>query len=241
MAQTAIITGGSGAIGGALARALAPKTNVIITYCRQADTAKKTVEEITAAGYEATAFSANLALPGDAAALADFALTHYGRVDLLVNCAGRGLNALITETTDEQWDEIFDANIKSAFHTCRAVLPDMIRRGTGAIINISSIWGLVGASCEVAYSASKAAMIGFTKALAKEVAPSGITVNCVAPGLIDTPMNAGLDEAARRAWIDQTPLMRTGTPEDVARAVLYLAEDRFTTGQVISPNGGVVI
>ena len=241
MAKTAIITGGSGAIGGAIARAIAPETNIIITYFRHAGAAEELASELVAAGAEAAIFGADLTKPGDAEALVEFALKRYGHVDLLVNCAGQGLNALITETTDEQWDAIFDINIKSAFHACRAVLPHMIRRGRGAIINISSIWGMVGASCEVAYSASKAAMIGFTKALAKEVGPSGITVNCVAPGWIDTPMNAGLDAAGRRAWIDQTPLLRTGMPEDVARAVRYLAEDRFMTGQVISPNGGVVI
>ena len=133
-------------------------------------------------------------------------------------------------------------NLRSAFFYIREVLPSMIAQKAGAIINISSIWGMVGASCEVLYSTTKAALIGMTKSLAKEVGPSGIRVNCIAPGAIDTPMNCALDENAKAALVEETPLGRLGEGEDIAKLALYLvAEDSFLTGQVISPNGGLVI
>ena len=165
----------------------------------------------------------------------------YGRIDVLVNCAGLSLSALLTETSDEQWRRIIDVNLSGTFYMCRAALPSMISRKEGHIINISSIWGITGASCETAYSAGKAAVIGLTKALAKEAAPSNILVNCVAPGFIDTDMNATLSGADRQSFIDGTPLGRAGRPDDVAKAVMYLVSDGFTTGQVLSPNGGALI
>ena len=145
--------------------------------------------------------------------------------------------------TEEEWDKMFDVTIKSCFHTCQAVLPGMIRRQSGSIVNLSSIWGISGASCEVHYSAAKAAVIGFTKALAQEVGPSHIRVNCVTPGLVRTEMNNNLSEDDLQVLQEETPLEMIGEPEDIAEAIFFLASEqsRFTTGQTLSPNGGFVI
>lgn len=145
------------------------------------------------------------------------------------------------EMSEEDWDRMLAVNLKSVFLCSRAAAAQMVRRGEGKILNISSMWGLVGASCEVHYSAAKAGVIGFTKALAKELGPSGVQVNCIAPGVIDTDMNRWLSPEDLAVLREQTPLGRIGTPEDVARAALYLAEDRFITGEVLNISGGFVI
>ena len=162
---------------------------------------------------------------------------------VLVNCAGVAHIGLLQDMTDSEWRYLTDTDLSGAFYLCRAVIPGMVRRQSGRIIQIGSMWGKVGASCEVHYSASKAAVIGFTQALAKELAPSGITVNCVAPGAIDTEMNAHLTAEERRMLEEEIPLGRMGSPEEVAAAIAFLAgEDaRYFTGQVLSPNGGIVI
>ena len=166
-----------------------------------------------------------------------------GRVDALVCNAGIALSRLLTDLSDEEWRRILSTNLDGVFYCCRAALPAMIRRQAGRIVTVSSMWGVTGASMETAYSASKAAVIGLTRALAKEVGPSGITVNCVAPGVIDTEMNRNLTDADRAALQDETPLGRIGTPEQVAGAVHFLlSEDAdFMTGQVLGVNGGFVI
>lgn len=167
----------------------------------------------------------------------------FGKIDVLINNAGIALMKLFTDTTSAEWERMFRVNVTGAYYACKAVLPQMIRRQSGRIINVSSMWGQTGASCEVAYSASKAAVIGFTKALAKEVGLSGITVNCVAPGVIDTDMNAALTEEDRAALCEETPLARIGSAREAAGAMLFLAGEHasFITGQVIAPNGGIVI
>ena len=165
----------------------------------------------------------------------------FGPVDVLVNNAGVALpQQLLTDCSTADWDRLFAVNVRGAFLCCRAALPDMVRRQRGSIVNISSVWGVVGGSCETPYSASKAALIGLTRALAKEVAPSGVRVNCVAPGYIETEMNAALSEADRAAIRQETPLGVPGAPEDVAAAVAFLAleESRFITGQVLRCDGG---
>ena len=171
------------------------------------------------------------------------AVEEYGFIDTLVNNAGIAQQKLFTDLTDEDWQAMIDVNLGGTFRTCRAALPEMIRQKRGTIINISSMWGQVGASCEVAYSAAKAGVIGLTKALAKEVAPSGITVNCIAPGAIRTPMLDCFTEEDLAALAEETPVGRIGTPEDVAAACVFLASDgaRFITGQVLGVNGGFVI
>lgn len=164
-------------------------------------------------------------------------------VDILVNCAGISEQACLQDITEEMWDNMFDVSVKSVYSTCHAALPYMVRQKWGRIINISSMWGQVGASCEVHYSAAKAAVIGFTKALAKETGLSGITVNCIAPGVIDTDMNSHLSKEDMAALIEETPVNRIGTPGDIARTVVFLADEKadFITGQVIGVNGGYVI
>ena len=157
--------------------------------------------------------------------------------------AGIARQELFTDVTLDQWRQMLGINLDGVFHCCQATLPDMIRRKSGRIITLSSMWGQVGASCEVAYSAAKAGVIGLTKALAKEVGPSGITVNCVAPGVIETEMNGLLDQETKDALAEETPLERMGTPADVAEAIWFLASQggSFFTGQVLAPNGGFII
>lgn len=164
----------------------------------------------------------------------------FGRVDVLVNNAGIAEQKLFTDITDADWQRMLDVNLKSAFLCSQAVLPEMIRRKSGKIINVSSVWGEKGASCEVHYSVSKAGLIGLTKALAKEEGLSGITVNCVAPGVIETQMNAHLTAQDVEVLIEETPLSRIGLPKDVAEIILFLASERadFITGQVIGIDGG---
>ena len=170
-------------------------------------------------------------------------LRTYHRFDALVNNAGVAHIGLFTDMTEEQWDALFAVNVKGAFNVTQAVLPSMISQGSGAIVNVSSMWGEVGASCEVAYSAAKAALIGMTKALAKEVGPSGVRVNCVSPGVIDTDMNAELTEADLAALAEETPLGRIGRAEEVANATLYLCGEgaSFITGQTLGVSGGLVV
>ena len=164
-----------------------------------------------------------------------------GAADLLVNNAGVALFGLLQDCSDADFDRVVGVNLKGVFNCCKRALPAMIAAKRGAIVNISSMWGSVGASCEAVYSASKAGVIGLTKALAKEVGPSGITVNCVAPGVIDTPMNAMLSPEAKAELAAQTPLGRLGTPSDVADAVAFLAEASFVTGQTLGVDGGFIL
>ena len=164
-----------------------------------------------------------------------------GAVDILINNAAISHFGLLTDLSEEEWDHILDTDLKSVFLTAKVFLPDMVRNHSGKIINVSSIFGAVGGSCEVAYSTAKAGMIGFTKALAKEVGPSGIQVNCIAPGVIETEMNKRLSDADKAALAEETTLGRLGTPEEVARLALYLAEDTFITGETIHIGGGFML
>ncbi len=167
----------------------------------------------------------------------------FKKIDALVNNSGVGLYKLITETTEEDWDKLFAVNVKGVYYTVNKVLPSMIDNKRGKIVNVSSMWGISGASMEVAYSASKSALIGYSKALAKELAPSGINVNCVCPGVIDTDMNARFSKAEMDALIAETPLNRLGTPNDVAELIYFLCSEssNFITGQTISCDGGFIL
>ncbi len=164
-----------------------------------------------------------------------------GDIDILVNNAAISHFGLVTDLAETEWDMIMDVNLKSVFNTAKVFLPGMVRQKYGKIINISSIFGVVGGSCEVAYSTAKAGMIGFTKALAKEVGPSGVQVNCIAPGVIATEMNSRLSDEDLAALADETPLGRIGTPNEVARLALYLAKDTFITGETINIGGGFML
>ena len=175
--------------------------------------------------------------------MVDNVLEKFCQLDILVCNAGIARQQLFTDISDGDWRTLFRTNVDGTFYCCRAVLPHFIHRKAGKIVTMSSMWGLTGGSCEVAYSATKAAVIGLTKALSKEVGPSGITVNCVAPGVIDTEMNANLTPEDLEALRQETPLESIGRPEDVAESVFFLTSEgaRFITGQILSPNGGILI
>lgn len=229
-----LITGGSGAIGGAVAAEFAKTDDVIITYNSNADAAAKLCEKLRCDSVQMNVSDRNSV---DAAAAE--VLRRYGHVDILVNNAGISQIKLFTDTTSEDWERMLGTNLTGCFNVTQAFVKSMLSRKSGAIVNISSVWGVHGASCEVAYSASKAGMIGFTKALAKELGASGITVNCIAPGVIDSPMNsAHLSEADLQELCESTPLMRMGRADEVAAAVRAIAENRFITGQVLGVDGG---
>jgi len=242
--KTVLITGASRGIGSAIAKVFSENNyNVIINYLNSEKNALELEEEINEMGYSATAIKADVSDSKQVEEMIEKCVLKYGGVDVLVNNAGISEQKLFTDITEEQWDNMLNVHVKGTYNCCQSVLPYMLEKKQGKIINISSIWGITGASCEVHYSTAKAAIIGFTKALAKELGPSGIQVNCVAPGIIDTDMNTFLDTDETQTLIDATPLMRFGKPEEIAYAVLYLASKQanFITGQVLSPNGGFVI
>jgi 3-oxoacyl-[acyl-carrier protein] reductase len=244
MSPVALITGSSRGIGRAIAEKLAEDGwSVVINYCRDEAAAAEVCDKICHSGGHAIAIQADVGIEEDVLRLFAQAREAFGGIDLLVNNAGVASFGLLTDLSAADWRRIFATNVDGAFFCTKAALPDMIHRKSGCIINISSIWGLVGASCEVAYSASKGALIAMTKALAKEVGPSGVRVNCVAPGVIDTAMNSALSAADMQALLDETPLGMLGSPNDIAETVAFLASDKakFITGQVISPNGGFTI
>ncbi|MGI6270220.1 MAG: elongation factor P 5-aminopentanone reductase [Candidatus Howiella sp.] len=242
--KTALITGAARGIGTACTRALAKEGYAVAIGYRQSEvSAAALAKEIREAGGIAGLYLLDVTNTCSINAATEAILADFGHIDLLVNNAGIATSGLLTETTDIEWERIIDTDLSGVFRCCRAVLPGMIRRQSGCIVNISSIWGMTGAACEAAYSAAKAGVIGLTRALAKEVGPSGIRVNCVAPGVIDTEMNAHLSPVEMAALTGETPLGRIGRPEEVAAAVCFLAGTggEFLTGQVISPNGGLVI
>lgn len=238
--KTVLVTGSSRGIGQACARLFAREGwRVAIHYHKNEEAARALLEELSKLT-DCACFQADVAAPLQARQLAEAAAKRFGGIDALVNNAGIAQQKLFTEITDQDWHKMFSVNTDSVFYMCRAVLPRMIAQHAGVIVNVSSVWGVTGASCEAHYSASKAAVIGLTKALAKEVGPSGIRVNCVAPGVIDTRMNAGFGEETIKALKEETPLGRLGTPEEAAQLITYLCSDRasFLTGQVIGADGG---
>ena len=238
--STAVITGSARGIGAAIAALFADLGyNVVINYNTSEKEALELKEKL---GDKAIAVKADVSTSEGAKLLFEKANEAFGGVDVLVNNAGIAQQKLFTDITQADYDRMFDCNVRSVFNCCQCALPYMIHNKYGRIINVSSMWGIVGASCEVHYSASKAAVIGMTKALAREVAPSGITVNCIAPGVIDTPMNKCFDEETMNALIEETPVGRIGTPEDAARAVLFFADEKsgFITGQILGVDGAFI-
>ena len=236
----ALVTGGSRGIGRAIARTLARDGfSILLTYVSRPEEAERTVEEIAAAGGRARAFA--LDVGDDAAVEAFFATEIKDKVDLavLVNNAGISYVGLMTDMSYSEWNEVIATNLNSCFLTCREAVPGMVRRKKGKIINISSVWGTVGASMEVAYSASKGGMNAFTRALAKELGPSNIQVNAIACGIIDTAMNRFLSGEELEALIEEIPADRVGKPQEVAALVKSLCEGNdYLTGQVITLDGG---
>ena len=237
--RVVFITGGSRGIGAACARRFAAGGDRVVLGYRQAHTqAQALAEEL--GGW---AVRCDVTDPVQVQKTVDNVLDKFCQLDILICNAGVAQQKLFGDLTDADWRYIFAVNVDGVFHTIRAALPHFIHRKAGRIITMASMWGQVGASCEAAYSASKAAVIGLTKALAKELGPSGITVNCLSPGVIDTEMNANLTPADLEALAEETPLGCIGRPEDVAGGAWFLAseEARFLTGQVLAPNGGLVI
>lgn len=238
--QVALVTGASRGIGAGIARALSRAGYAVaIHYNRSEAAARALADELPGS----IALQADMADAQAVAGMVEAVVQHYGRIDVLVNNAGVALWKLAMDTTLAEWDMLFDVNVRGAFAAARSALPHMVAQQRGSIINISSMWGQVGASCEVAYSASKAALIGMTKALAKEMGGAGIRVNCVCPGVIATDMLRDFDPETLDALAEETPLGCIGQPEDVARAVVFLAGEgaAFITGQILGVNGGFVI
>lgn len=236
--KTVFVTGASGGIGEAIAKKFAGNGYFVgVGYNTNRGKAENLAKEIDGVAVKADVSDEKSV----AAALSDF-LLRAGRLDVLVNSAGIALPIkTLLDTTSKEFDKAFSVNVKGVYNCCKAAIPAMLDGG-GSIINISSMWGVTGGSCEAIYSASKAAVIGFTKALAKEYAAAGITINCVAPGYIDTPMNDNLSDENKKLAIADIPVGRVGEGEDVAKAVFYLAENGgFVTGEVLSVNGGEVI
>ena len=245
MPSTVLITGASRGIGAACARRFAQDGwKVAVHYYKSEAEALALAEELRAAGAEAVPVRGDLSDPAQAARAVEGAQAALGHLDALVCNAGVALPVqLLTDTTDDQWRRVMGTDLDGVFHTLRAAIPGMVSRKRGAIVTVSSMWGVTGGSCEAPYSAAKAGVIGLTKALAKELGPSGIRVNCVAPGAIETDMTAFLTPEDRAALAGEAPLGRMGAPEEVAEAVRFLAgeEARFITGQVLRVDGGMVI
>lgn len=234
-----LITGGSRGIGAACVRAFCQMgDSVAFLYHTNHERAKALSNETGA-----IAICTDVADAASVTAATKEAIARLGGIDVLVNNAGISQIKLFSDITDEDWCKMIDTNLSGAFYTCREASKFMVSRHAGKIINIGSMWGKTGASCEVHYSASKAGLRGLTLALAKELGPSGITVNCIEPGVIDTEMNAALDESTRQELCESTPLCRIGKAEEVAAVVSFLASDgaSFITGQIIGVDGGFAI
>lgn len=237
-----IVTGGSRGIGKCLVENLARDGyNVLLNYNKSEKQALKIQRDLQEEGYLVEVFKADVSKRKDVKSMVDFAIEKFGNIDVLINNAGIAKLQMFQDVTDDDWEEIINTNLKSAFYMSQAVLPTMIHKKSGLIINISSIWGQVGASCETVYSISKAGLDAMTKSLAKELGPSNIRVNSIAPGVIDTEMNSMLDEHIKTEIRNETPLGKIGRPIDIYRCIKWLIEDDFTTGQIISVNGGYVI
>lgn len=242
--KAVLITGASRGIGAAAARRFARAGyGVGINYRQSEAKAQALAEELRGQGGPVGLYPGDVSQRDQVDQMMAAFLRDFGRIDVLVCNAGIARQELFTDLTAENWREMMGVNLDGVFHCCQAALPDMLHRKAGKIITLSSMWGQVGASCEVAYSAAKAGVIGLTKALAKELGPSGITVNCVAPGVIETEMNGLLSQETKDALAEETPLERLGTPQEVAEAIWFLASPAgdFFTGQVLAPNGGYII
>lgn len=238
MKKTVLITGASKGIGATMAIRFAEKGyNVVMNYNSSIQSALILQDSLRESGYEVTAFKANVKNRLEVDLMVKETLYKYGSIDILINNAGVSNTDLFTHLSEQDWNDIVGVNLTGVFNCCQAVLPHMINNKSGSILNISSMWGEVGASCEVAYSATKAGVIGLTKALAKEVGPSGITVNCIAPG----PTQTGwIDEELEKAVVPIIPLGQLIQPEDIAETILFLSgkQAKMITGQVIKVSGG---
>ena len=236
-----IVTGASRGIGREIAKTLAKKNIIIANYNKSEKEAQELKQEMEKKGYKLEIYKADISKENECRELVEYTIKKYKKIDVLINNAGISKTKLVTEVTKKDWEEIINTNLYSAFNMSQQVIPNMIHNKKGNIINISSIWGQVGASMEVIYSISKAGLDGLTKSLAKELGPSGIRVNSISPGIIDTEMNKQYTNEEKEEIKQQIPLEKIGKPSDIAKCVKWLIEDNYTTGQIISINGGWVI
>ena len=237
--KVAIVTGGAKGIGAEIVRTLAENGYIVIlNYNNSKVQAEELKNEMLQKGFNIEVVKADVSNRNEVNSLIEFAIKKFKKIDILVNNAGISLEGLFTDVSEEMWQKIINVNLNSVFNCTQEVLKYMIKEKSGRIINISSIWGETGASCEVAYSTTKAAINGMTKALAKEVGLSNIRVNAIAPGIINTDMNSRLSYEELEQIKEQIPLNRIGNTKDIARCVKWLVEDEYTTGQIISINGG---
>ena len=242
--KNAIISGASRGIGRATALILAQRGyRVIVNYLHSKDSADELCAQINSTGANAVAYKADMADPAQVRDMVEYVRSAFGSVDLVVANAGIGKNALLIDHSDEDVSRLISVNLIGVITLCREASRVMLAQKRGNIITISSMWGQAGGSCESVYSATKGGIIAFSKALAKELAPNGIRVNCIAPGFIDTDINKNLSDEDRRLVVEEIPLARAGSAEDVAQAVVWLADDNasYVTGQVLGVNGGLII
>lgn len=238
--KTVLITGASRGIGAEIAKQAIKKYNVVVCYNNSEEKARKLVEELKEVG-NAIALKVDVTKFNQVKKCVEDAKQYFSKIDALVNCAGISEQKLFLDTSETDWKKMFSSNLDSAFYFCKEILPDMISNGGGSIVNIASMWGETGASCEVGYSASKAGLIGFTKALAKEYALSNIKVNAVSPGAIMTDMMAKLGKETIKMVKEETPLNKIGSADEVAKAVMFLLDSEFVTGEILRVNGGFLI
>ena len=240
--KIAIVTGASRGIGREVAKELAESgITVIANYNKSEEEAKKLQQELEEQNFKLEIVKADVSKREDVKKLVEYTIEKHGKIDILINNAGISEYKLFTDETDEDWDKLINTNLYSAFAMSQEVIPNMVHNKKGCIINISSIWGIVGGSLEVLYSISKAGLDGMTKALAKELGPSNIRVNSIAPGMINTKMYSKFTEKEIEEIKEEIPLERLGNPQYIAKCVKWLIDDNYTTGQVISINGGWVI
>ncbi len=238
--KVAIVTGGSRGIGYSIVKKLSENNyNVVFTYNNSINSANQLLEECKSDNFcHVCAFKADISDYSQVKSLIDFTLKEFGKIDLLVNNAAIDLIKPFNDVSNEEFDTLMKTNLYSAFYTSKLAVDSMLHEKSGSIINISSIWGLIGASCEMPYSVSKAGLDAMTKSLAKELGPSNIRVNSIAPGIIDTDMNAILSQDEKNDIIKEIPLAKIGSPSDIADCVIYLANAQYVTGQIIQVNGG---
>ena len=242
MERVAIVTGASRGIGREIAKSLAKQNiKVIANYNNSEEKAIELKKELEAEGIIIDIIKADVSKREEIKNLIQYAIEKYGKIDILINNAGISEYKLFTDETDEDWNKVINTNLYSAFATSQEVIPNMIKNKNGCIINISSVWGMVGASMEVLYSVSKAGIDGLTKALAKELGPSNIRVNAIAPGIVDTDMCKNFTKEELENIKEEIPLERIGKVEDISKCINWLIDDNYTTGQIISINGGWII
>lgn len=238
MKKVILVTGASRGIGNNIAKNLAHENIVIANYNKSKNEAEKLKEELAKENIHIDIIKADVSKREEVTKMLEQIILKYGKIDVLINNAGISQYKLFTDITDEEWENIMNINLKSNFIVTQEVVKNMISNKNGLIINISSIWGVTGAAMEVAYSTSKAGIIGLTKSLAKELGPSNIRVNAIAPGIIDTSMNSKFSTEEINEIKEEIPLERIGKPEEITKCIEWLLQDDYTTGQVISINGG---